>query len=285
ENGRLDLILDRGTYKLVLESHEKGKGMAKLRAAAFRDRRGEPGTALPRLPETRLVEETLEDLEQLSYWLEVPERREVRAEAAGRHLTDLRLWRDGSWLEGAEPECATVQPVTGQPLLRCRLAAVLDPGLYLLVAYGGPSQPWAEGSDAHPLWLRWGAPDLGEAGRRRLVMSPFGEDWFRVPDNVNFARLELPEALPAGVQFHWVRTGRQLGSGDTVSGAITKESVPPAAEILAGSKPADDQDQEEESVENEGSGDEEPTDDGSSYEEEGSGEEEQEYTEEEPAES
>jgi len=111
ENGRLDLILDRGTYKLVLESHEKGKGTAKLRAAAFRDRRGEPGTALPRLPETRLVEETLEDLEQLSYWLEVPERREVRAEAAGRHLTDLRLWRDGSWLEGAEPECATVQPV------------------------------------------------------------------------------------------------------------------------------------------------------------------------------
>src|SRR5215204_758928 len=73
ENGRLDLILDRGTYKLVLESHEKGKGTAKLKAAAFRDRlpAGPAGAGLPRLPETRLVAETLGDLEQLSYWLEV----------------------------------------------------------------------------------------------------------------------------------------------------------------------------------------------------------------------
>jgi hypothetical protein len=236
ENGRLDLILDRGTYKVVLESHEKGKGTAKLRAAAFRDRGGMPGTAVPRLPETRLVEETLDDLEQLSYWLEVGERREVRAEAAGRNLADLRIWRDGSWLEGVEPECAEVQPVTGQPVLRCRLAAVLDPGLYLLVAYGGPGQAWAQGSDAHPFWLRWGAPDLGEAGRRRMVMSPFGEDWFRVPTNVNFARLELPEALPAGVELRWVRTGRAFtqysGTSAGTSGAITKESVPPTTEVF-----------------------------------------------------
>ncbi|HYU33422.1 MAG TPA: hypothetical protein VEW48_14795 [Thermoanaerobaculia bacterium] len=285
ENGRLDLILDRGTYKLVLESHEKGKGTAKVQAAAFHDR-GTPGTALPRLPsvpENRLVQETLEDLEQLSYWLEVSERREVRAEAAGRHLSDLRLWRGGSWLEGAEPECATVQPVTGQPLLRCRLAAVLDPGLYLLVAYGGPPQPWAEGSDEHPLWLRWGAPDLGEAGRRRLVVSPFGEDWFHVSDSVNFARLELPEALPAGVQFHWVRTGRQLSGGHTVSGAITKESVPPAAEISADSRPADDEEdveatqegeEEEQSVEDESSEEESTGDQEATYEE-SSGEEEE----------
>lgn len=277
ENGRLDLILDRGTYKLVLRSHEKGKGTAKLRAAAYRDRvpGGASGAGLPRLPETRLVEETLDDLEQLSYWLEVSERREVRAEAAGRHLTDLRLWREGSWLEGAEPECATVQPVTGQPLLRCRLAAVLDPGLYLLVAYGGPSQPWAEGSDAHPVWLRWGAPDLGEAGRRRLVMSPFGEDWFRVPDNVNFARLELAEALPAGVQLVWVRTGRQLSGGYPASVAITKESVPPAAEVYAQDRPSDDEEETEEAEEYE---EEEYTEEESGEEEHS---EEEEYSEEE----
>lgn len=279
ENGRLDLILDRGTYKLVLESHEKGKGTAKLKADAFRDRLPHR----PSLPETRLVAGTLDDLEQLSYWLEVSGRREVRAEAAGRHLTDLRLWRDGSWLEGATPECVTVQPVTGQPLLRCRLAAVLQPGLYLLVAYGGPSQPWAEGSDERPLWLRWGAPDLGEAGRRRLVMSPFGEDWFRVPDNVSFARLELPEALPAGIKLRWVRTGDPLSRGIWNEAAITKESLPPAANVVAQDRPADDDQVMEETSEEASEYDEE-----AEYEEE-SGEEEysegEEYAEEEPEES
>jgi hypothetical protein len=305
ENGRLDLILDRGTYKLVLESHEKGKGAAKLKADAFRDRlpagagTTPGGAGLTGLPETRLVPETLGDLEQLSYWLEVSERREVRAEAAGRHLADLRLWRDGSWLEGAAPECLAIQPVTGQPLLRCRLATVLEPGLYLLIAYGGPSQPWAndaEGSDAQPLWLRWGAPDLGEAGRRRFVMSPFGEDWFRVSDNVNFARLELPEALPATIKLRWVKTGDRLSRGVWNEAAITKESVPPAADTYADSQPGDNDEPVSEVVEEDTSGEDEEaaTEEESYEEEEGSGEEEyaeeesydesEEPTEEEPAE-
>jgi hypothetical protein len=275
ENGRLDLILDRGTYKLVLRSHEKGKGAAKLAAEAFRDRRGEPGVAVPRLPETRMLAESLGDLEQLSYWLEVTERREVRAEAAGRHLADLRLWRDGSWLEGAVPECTQVAPVTGKPLLRCRIAAVLDPGLYLLVAYGGPPQPWAQGGDEQPLWLRWGAPDLGAAGRRRMVVSPFGEDWFRVDPSVNFARLELPEALAATIKLRWVRTGDQLSRGIWNETSITKESVPPAAEVRAMDQPGDsDEAIPEVYPEEEGSGDEEVAAEEESYEEEGSGEEE-----------
>jgi hypothetical protein len=240
ENGRLDLILDRGTYKLVLKSHESGKGAAKLAATTF----AEQQNPVALLPETRLVEAALGDLEQHSWWLEVSERREVRAEAAGKHLADLRLWRDGSWLEGVEPECVTVQPVTGRPLLRCRLAAVLEPGFYLLAAYGGPAQPWAEGSDERPLWVRWGTPDLPEAGRRRLVASPFGEDWFRLPDNVNFARLELPEALAAGVELRWVRSGRQFNDFPGSSAAITKESVPPAAEVFVPSRPSDDEGEE-----------------------------------------
>lgn len=267
ENGRLDLILDRGTYKLVLGSHESGKGAAKLAATAFAEK--QDPVAL--LPETRLVEAALGDLEQHSWWLQVTERREVRAEAAGKHLADLRLWRDGSWLEGVEPECAAVQPVTGRPLLRCRLAAVLEPGFYLLAAYGGPPQPWAEGSDEQPLWVRWGTPELPEAGRRRFVASPFGEDWFRLPDNVNFARLELPEALPAGVEMRWVRTGRQVSDFYGNTGEITKESVPPATEVSAPSRPSDDEGEEEAPAEEEATGEEsseEPSDE--EYAEEGS---------------
>jgi hypothetical protein len=244
ENGRVDLFLDRGQYQLWVQSADKGTGKAKIQARPFRDVRGGAlvgDTTAPRLVETRLVQEKLDDLEQVSYWLEVGERRGVRLEAAGRNLADLRLWHEGTWLVGVEPSCQPIQPVTGQPLMRCRLAAILEPGLYLLAAYGGPAQPWAEGSDEHPFYLRWGEPRLPDAGRRRYTVSPFGEDHFRLPDNVNFFRVELPEARPFHVGTGWVRGGSFYEQEVYVgSGEITKESVPPAVEVRAESKPSDD---------------------------------------------
>jgi hypothetical protein len=246
ESGRLDLFLDRGQYKLLIESAEKGGGKAKLQARAFREKRGGALAAVPRLVETRLVHETLDDVEQISYWVEIGERTGVRLEAAGRNLADLRLWRDGSWLDGALPSCQAIQPVIGQPLLRCRLSTVLEPGLYLLTAYGGIGQPWAEGSDEHPFFLRWGEPKLPATGRRRYVVSPFGEDHFRLPDNVNFLRLELPEARPATLAAGWVRGGSGLEREvDAASGSVTKESLPPAVEIRVQSKPTEDRQEPE----------------------------------------
>ena len=284
ENGRLDLLLDRGTYKLVATSSESGTGTARLEALPFRERR-----APPRLPEARLLAETLDDLEQLSWWLEIPVRREVRAEAAGRNLADLRLWREGSWLDPARPECEVIQPEVGRPLRRCRLAAVLPPGLYLLVAAGGPPQPWAEAADDHPLHVRWGAPRLPAAGRRRFVVSPLGEDWFRLPGEVNFIRLELPEARPARLTARWLRGGRPVSAESGNEAAIDKGSSPPVAEVDAPSKPPEEtqrmvQDrrsararaaaEEEESYEDEGAGEGEEEDgSGEAGDEEGDGEE------------
>ncbi|HEX3530880.1 MAG TPA: hypothetical protein VH988_27775 [Thermoanaerobaculia bacterium] len=246
ESGRLDLFLDRGQYKLLIESVDRGNGKAKLQARSFREKRGGALAAVPRLVETRLVRETLDDVEQISYWVEIGERTGVRLEAAGRNLADLRLWRDGTWLDGATPSCQAIQPVIGQPLLRCRLSAVLEPGLYLLTAYGGPGQPWAEGSDEHPFFLRWGEPKLPATGRRRYVVSPFGEDHFRLPDNVNFLRLELPEARPASLAAGWVRGGSGVDKAtDNEAGSIAKESLPPAVEIRVQSKPSEDRQEQE----------------------------------------
>ena len=114
-----------------------------------------PSTAALELVERKLVTESLDDLRQLPYWLRLAERREVRLEAAGRNLADLRLWRDGSWLEDVEPSCGAIQPVTGQPLLRCEVATTLPAGLYLLTLYGGPPQPWSEDAAEHPLYGGW----------------------------------------------------------------------------------------------------------------------------------
>ncbi|HEV7784469.1 MAG TPA: hypothetical protein VGQ28_03975, partial [Thermoanaerobaculia bacterium] len=239
ESGRLDLFLDRGQYQVRVESAEKGTGKAKVTTRSFLEKRA--GAPVPRLVETRLVQESLDDLEQVSYWLEIGGRRGVRLEAAGRNLADLRLWRDGSWLEGVTPRCQQIQPVIGQPLQRCRIAAVLEPGLYLLTAYGGVGQPWAAGADEHPFYLRWGEPKLPDSGRRRYVVSPFGEDHFRLPDNVNFFLVELPEARPVTLASGWLRGGSHYEQqAATGASAVTKESVPPVALLHAEGKPAND---------------------------------------------
>jgi len=258
ENGRIDLFLDRGDYQVVTESHVHGEGTAKLSVEPFRDAReargagGRPATAAPapaaaatpaapELVERKLVTESLDDLRQLPYWLRLAERREVRLEAAGRNLADLRLWRDGSWLEDVAPSCGAIQPVTGQPLLRCEIAATLPAGLYLVTLYGGPPQPWSEDAAEHPLHLRWGYPLLADAGRRRYQVSPFGEDRFELPANVNYVRIELPQARPAWLTAGWRSPGQllsELAGAGAATAEVKKNSVPPVAAVRVPERPA-----------------------------------------------
>ncbi|HEY6548267.1 MAG TPA: hypothetical protein VI589_10185, partial [Vicinamibacteria bacterium] len=194
EDGRLDVFLERGEYRLLTEGHPRASGEARLAARGFDELSG-PQPSL--LVETKLVEASLDDFQQRSYWLVVKERRRVVLEAAGRNLSDLRLWRDGQWLVDAAPRIERIEPRTGRPLLACRLATELEPGLYQVTAYGGPPQAWAEEGDAHPLFLRFGLPRLPEAGRRKFTLGPFGIDRYLVPGAASYFRLELPEARPA----------------------------------------------------------------------------------------
>lgn len=226
-DGRADVFLERGQYRVVTQGHPKATGEARLAVHAFTERHAQP----PMLVELKPVEEALKDLEQASYWIEVKERRPVSLEAAGRSLADLRLWRDGTWLVDATPATQVVQPTVGQGLLVCRLATVLDPGLYLLTAYGGPPQPWAQESDAHPFHLRFGIPHLGEAGRRRLAVSPFGVDRFVAPGKTTYFRMELPEANAASLQVGWFEVEHPFQNDGAVRD-IAKNSVPPIAEVL-----------------------------------------------------
>jgi hypothetical protein len=238
ENGRLDLFLDRGDYKVAVEGHERGEGTAKLTVAPFESTHEAPASVLV---ERKLVQDGLEDLRQISWWLRLAARREVRLLAAGRNLADLRLWRDGSWLEDAAPSCTVTQPVTGRPLLRCEISAELPAGLYLVTAYGGPALPWAEDAADHPLYLRWGYPRLADADRRRYQVSPFGEDHFELPGNVNYVRIELPQAAPALLAAGWRQAGQALpqpGDESALSDSVTKKSVPPVAAVKVPARPA-----------------------------------------------
>jgi hypothetical protein len=191
EDGRVDVFLDRGAYKLRLTGDPRSSGEARLEAAAFRELHAAPQ---PRLVEHKLVSAALADLEQRSYWLSLAAPRLVFIEAAGRGLADLRLWRDGGWLEDAQPDCVPVEPEPGRPLLRCRLAGWLEPGLYRLTAYGGVPQEWAAGGDERPLHLRWGIPELPEAGRRRLRLSPRRPPTSTAPSSARRGRCGSPPA-------------------------------------------------------------------------------------------
>jgi len=226
-DGRLDVFLDRGEYKVVTHGHERASGEVRIEVRAFAETSAEP----LELADLKLIAATLGDFEQVSYWLHVAKRRRVAIEAAGRHLHDLRLWQNGSWLVDARPESRVIEPYSGRPLLLCQLTADLNPGLYRLTAYGGESQPWSDdGGDERPLYLRSGIPTVGEAGRARRTLSPFGFDRFLVPGGATYFRIELPEARPARLAVGWFEPGRPfVQQGDRRT--IDKESLPPVAEL------------------------------------------------------
>ena len=227
QDGRLDLFLDRGEYKLVALGHEKATGNAKLEVHPFAERHAPQP---PMLVELKAMDETLGDFQQASYWLQIEEARVVAIEAAGRNVADLRLWRDGSWLHEAVPERAEIEPKKGHPMTACRIEVKLEPGLYRVTAYGGPGRPWSEDASEHPLYVRYGIPRLPEAGRQRMTVGPLGYDRFLVPGEATYFRIELPEARPAQLQVGDADPDRPFRNAGP-SGTIDKKSVPPAAEV------------------------------------------------------
>ncbi len=229
-DGRLDVFLDRGEVKLLVEGHPAASGEATLSVHPFTELHAPQP---PLLVEHKLISTELGDLEQRSWWLSIESACEVAFEAAGRHLAELRLWRDGVWLEAVEPEREVIEPHRGQPMLDCRLVTRLEPGLYLLTAYGGPGQSWAEGGEARPFHLRWGVLSLPEALRRRYEVGPFGVDRFLVPGTATFFRLELPEARTAELGVTDYSEDTPFGA-PSERAAIDKRTVPPVAELNVG---------------------------------------------------
>src|SRR5688500_14418347 len=92
QDGRLDALLERGEYRVVVDGHDRAKGTAALSVRPFRELHEQA----PLLVELKSVESSLADLEQRSYWIQVDKPRLVMVEASGRDLADLRLWRDGT---------------------------------------------------------------------------------------------------------------------------------------------------------------------------------------------
>ncbi len=156
----LDLLLDAGTYKLRLSSKRKGKGNVALSVTPYTELNPAPVRLLPR----REVKQSLKPRQQASYWLKIDERQPVTLRIAGRHAGDVRLWRSGEWLEPLAARDTGPRPHPGQPIHEWWFEATLEPGVYLLTAYGTASTAWTQSdtADSSGLTVTWGFPMASE---------------------------------------------------------------------------------------------------------------------------
>ena len=228
QDGRLDLLLDKGTYKIRLRSHEEGVGTLKLAVHPF----VEIGSSdrLLSLDAYQIENSSLEDLQQRSFWLHLKKRRTLRLEAIGRNLEDCRLWRDGIWLEDIKPSFSTYDPVNGQPMGYAEFYHDLNPGVYRLTFYGGAGLAWAEDSGAHPFSLRMGSRRLGSSGRQIITLSPFGRDTYVAPKETDFFQISRTDKKATTLAVkRWQDKASRHGRGDWA--VITKESRNPWAVV------------------------------------------------------
>lgn len=225
-NGRLDAFLDEGSYKIITHSHAKGEGNVDLRALPFTELNKSP----IQLVDYKLIESELDDFQQRSYWIKLERRKTVILEAAGRSLEDLRIWKDGNWMIADKPVSEVIEPEPGKPLKVHRMIVDLNPGLYLLSAYGGPAQPWAETSEARPFYLRMGIPEIAASARMSRIVSPFGIDRWLVPSKSDYFRLELEKPESASLAVGRFNERDAFDSNDSMQ-FIDKKTRVPVAEI------------------------------------------------------
>ncbi|WP_049768074.1 hypothetical protein [Methylocella silvestris] len=230
EDGRLDVLLDRGVYKLRSFGAKGANGEAKLILTPFRTAASVSGELL----RNGALSATLSDLEQRSYWILVSGGERISVEVAGRALKDLRLWRNGADLVDLAPVTTQAEPQPGHPITRIRLEGDVEPGLYLATAYGGPPAVWADLSTDNPLQMRAGPPRSLAGGWFEGVIGASGSTRFKIPPPATYVRLELPEPAPA-------RLSVARASAAPQTAAILKTSREPVASVTAplqGNEPA-----------------------------------------------
>ncbi|OJT19980.1 hypothetical protein BO221_32785 [Archangium sp. Cb G35] len=179
-NCELDLLLDSGTYKLRLTSLTKGKGTqgkVDLKAVPYTEDNAQPVLLTPE----REVRQVLAPRHQASFWLKLDKRQPVTLRVSGRTVGDVRLWRNGAWLEPVAVKDASTQPRAGQPQYEWWLETTLDPGTYLLTTYGTSPKQWTEGQEDNTLSVAYGFPKAPAERSLSVTLPPWGMTAVELP--------------------------------------------------------------------------------------------------------
>ena len=211
-DGRLDVLLDPGAYLVRLQGDRRAEGEATLSADAFRDARPGP---VPVLQAARPVATSLGDLERRAFWIDVGARGPVTVEAAGRHLEAMDLWRGGRYRVPVDARAEANAGTRGRPWKDLRLAAVLDPGRYLVTCWGGPGLPWPGGGHGAPLVVQLGVRPLPPVAVRHGKVPALGLVRYRL----------APDRFPSAVSL----TLDHPGDATVTVSAVTPGRVPDSA--------------------------------------------------------
>lgn len=209
QDGRIDALLDTGTYKLRAFGDPAATGETTLSLTPFTE-----AGATQLAPGYQAVATTLRDLQSQSFWLAVAEGSgPIRIEAAGRSLTALVLWRDGRDLVDLPAATSAVAATPSHPMTGIVLTGPVPPGTYLVTAYGGPQRPWTDGATEQPLYLRTGRSTGLLGGGLSGSVGVFGTEVFDVPPDAARALLVLPQ--PADTTLRAEANGADATTLDT----------------------------------------------------------------------
>ncbi|NLS01362.1 DUF1311 domain-containing protein [Rhizobium sp. P38BS-XIX] len=230
-DGRIDALLDKGIYKIRVFGAKGATGDTKLTAQAYQEL-DQPEATLASLAS---VDAELGDLQQRSYWIDIPDTGRVDIEAVGRSLQDLRLWRNGTDIAALAPRISIFELKPGLPMTRATLMGSVEPGRYLVTAYGGQKLVWTNSDSAEPFHIRAGTQMSLAGGIVEGVIGAFGSMRFEAPADLDTFRLALPQSAPATLRA--ARLSSSTMSFQTA--AIGKSNREPVAmlALAAGDQP------------------------------------------------
>ena len=230
-NGRIDIFLDKGDYRLTVRGAKGAAGPATVSATPFGYPDGFKPSYLIPLKDNRL---SLEDVQQAAFWFEVASDTGIYIEAAGRNLEDMRLWRDGEWLVETNNRSFTVRPKPETPLKGIALFARVPKGTYMVSCYGGPGMAWAVESPNHPLYVKWGMESLAADIVMNAAIPPQGYVQMLLAPEVSTVVAEAPDRKP--LLFEVNRLGSDFSSaGWLATDSIHAKSAAPRIALRLGS--------------------------------------------------
>jgi hypothetical protein len=166
----VDLLLDAGSYKLRLESPQRGKGTVAITARPFPEQNPRP----VRLEKGRRVEQTLRSGEQASFWLSLREREVPFLHLLGKNAGEVRLWKNGEWLEPVSFAHTTFSAGASRAVHEWRFDEMLEPGDYLLTAYGTNVLGGSSGEATDALTVEYGFEPLPPEGAVAFTLPATG---------------------------------------------------------------------------------------------------------------
>lgn len=225
KNCELDLLLDAGQYKVRLESPRRGKGQVTITATPFREINAGSTRLVPGVGVTT----SLKPGQQASWWLSVKERTVPWVRINGRHAGDVRLWRNGEWLEPQSPSHAQVSPRPGQPMHEWWLDSTLEPGEYQLVVYGRDSTTVTGSSTDDSLTVEMGFRPGPPERSVSFTLPSSGVFAVQVPSMSFAGVLTLDQAPPSTTELQVLQGSRH----PTTSCRIEKNALVPECSTSA----------------------------------------------------